>query len=443
MKQEAEKSAALERSDSIVLIEPAHAGVFQRQLDRLNKKAVAFGLAPIRVVGTKDVVYQRRFEYVGSNRDKQLSYLVPVADGVAAAHPVILKRIEINYPAIKLGNWQVVGKLEAVDGGNLTFSVTRDADDQAALRQASGGPITCAHCATKRRRKDSFILREVTTGRYQQVGTNCLEDFTGHDPAVALFLAKMSELVRVAEGELEEYGRSGRTNAVDTRRYLADVSFITEHTGFVSAAKARDLQLSPTYLEALALPGELEENRSLRSKYNEEVERHLSTADAVRQWVAERTPASDFDRNVQLLLAAEALSRDSKHLAFAAAAVAMFNRERLAAAETRKPSVHVGAPGAKMSAELAIERVIEIVGPYGMSFLVLMKDTEGNRLLWKTSACPYDLRHNGVGRSIAARFKVAKHDDYKGVAQTKVTHLKVDRWLDEVPAEALEGATGS
>lgn len=419
-----------ERDDSIVLVEPGQMAAFQKRLDGLNKKAVAFGLDPIKIIDTKDVIYERKFEYVGRDMDRQLSYLVPVRDGAQAENPVLLKRIEIEYPEVKLGNWRVIGKLEAMEGGNLMFAVSSDAADVAALSARADHPIECDHCKTNRQRKDGYLLRDNASGDYKQVGSNCLEDFTGHDPAKALFLARMSDVVRLAEGELEEFGRSSRANAVSTRRYLADVSFITENTGFVSSAKARDTMLNPTYNEALSLPDELNKDYGLRAKYGEQIERHLAHADAVRDWVATKPEESSFDRNLKLLLQADAISLDRKHLAFAAAAVPMYNRSLSAEAEARKPSEHVGTPGQKMAGKLTVDRVVQIEGYYGTSDLVLMHDEAGNRLKWKTSACPDEIRNGGVGRTMEASFKVKEHDDYKGTAQTAITHLKVTRWLD-------------
>jgi hypothetical protein len=417
-------------NDSIVLVEPSQMLSFQKRLDSLNKKAVAFGLEPIKIIDTKDVVYERNFNYTGKDGDTQESYLVPLRDGQHTDHPVLLKRIEIAYPEVKLGNWRVVGKIEAVDGGNLAFSVSQNASDVAALNSRADHPIECEHCNTKRKRNDGYLLRDEESGDYKQVGGNCLEDFTGHDPATALFLARMYDVVRIAEGELQEYGRSGQVNAVGTRNYLADVSFITDRSGFVSAAKARDTDLLPTYDVAFGLPLELQGNRKLLDEWLDEREKHLAKADTIRDWVAAGTGESSFDRNVKLLLQADAISRDRKHLAFAAAAVPMYNRSLAVAAEARKPSEHIGSPGEKMTATLTIHRIVPMESQFGVTHLVLMHDKDGNNVKWKASACPYEMRTEGVGRTMEASFKIKEHDNYKDKAQTAVTHLKVVRWLD-------------
>lgn len=367
------------------------------------------------------MLYERKIENIGRDMDKQLSCLVPVPEGRHTANPVLLKRVEIEYPIVKLGAWQVVGKLEAIEGGNLSFAVTRLDADVAALTARAEHPIECEHCKSRRQRKDGFLLRDTTNGAYKQVGSSCLKDFTGIDPAAALFLARMAQVISAIEDEAQEFGRSGRVNAVSSRHYLADVSFIADSTGFVSSTKARDLGIPATYHDAIGLARALEQDAALREKYTQQIERHLAKADAILAWVATKTEESSFDRNVKLLLQQDAIALDRKHLAFVAATVPLFNRSLATQTEARRPSQHVGAPGQKMTATLTVDRVVQIESYYGVSSLVLMHDQDGNQLKWKTSACPQEIRENSAGRSLDASFKVKEHDDYKGTAQTSLT----------------------
>lgn len=428
-----------QRNDSIVLVAPEQMQSFQKRLDSLNKKAVAFGLEPIKITDTKDVIYERKFEYTGRDKDTLESRLVPLQDGHHTDHPVMLKRIGIEYPEVKLGNWRVVGKLEAIEGGNLAFSVSQNAVDVQVLNGRADHPIECEHCNTKRKRNDSYLLKDQETDEYKQVGNSCLEDFTGHDPAAALFFARMYDVVRITEGELEEYGRASRANAVNTRHYLADVSFISERSGFVSAAKARDTNQIATYDAAMGLGDALDKNPTLRQEYLEEREKHLAKADAIRDWVAASTGESSFDQNLKLLLQLDAIAMERKHLAFSAAAVPMYNRSLTIAAEARKPSEHIGSPGEKMTTTLTIHRIVPMESQFGVTHLVLMHDKDGNNVKWKASACPYEMRTEGVGRTMECTFKIKEHDNYKDKAQTAVTHLKVVRWLDpENTAEKMD-----
>jgi hypothetical protein len=271
-----------------------------------------------------------------------------------------------------------------------------------------------------------------------QVGGSCLEDFTGIDPAAALFLARMHSVFSLASEDLDDFARSGRTNAVETRRYLAGVSFLSSHFGFVSTAKARDMCISATYEDARHLGAMLRESPKLQTLYDKERDHHLAVADAIREWFATKPVETDYDRNAKLLLANDAISTDRKHLAFAAGTIPAYNRHLGVKAEAKRPSEHVGKPGEKMERILRIDRIVEIETAFGPSRLVLMTDEGGNKFKWKTSAAPYEVA-NGVGRSMKASFKVKQHDDYNGTAQTAVTHLRPTEWL-ELESSAQQGA---
>ena len=106
-------SSAIEPQSAVLLIEPSQREQFRKQLLRLNKKANTFGLPAIKVLKETQVLYERVSEHIGRS-DAVISYLQPLKPGKHPAHPVRLLRLEIHYPEIKLGNWQVVGKLESM-----------------------------------------------------------------------------------------------------------------------------------------------------------------------------------------------------------------------------------------------------------------------------------------------------------------------------------------
>ena len=136
--------------ESVVKVEKWQYDAFLSRLKALNKKAEIFGLQPIEILTREDVMYQRIFEAEGSYGDKISVRLEPVAPDELAVNPVAVTVMKIGYPIIKLGNWYVVGKLEAVEGGNLMFSITDDDQDKNTL----------SYKALSRSRVSTAILRE-------------------------------------------------------------------------------------------------------------------------------------------------------------------------------------------------------------------------------------------------------------------------------------------
>jgi hypothetical protein len=87
-----------------------------------------------------------RIEAIGRDGERSLVSLVPLADGAVPADPVLLHQIKLRYPEVRLGNWAVVGKLEASEGGNLAFVTSAKDEDAQAVMRFAACPIACDHC---------------------------------------------------------------------------------------------------------------------------------------------------------------------------------------------------------------------------------------------------------------------------------------------------------
>lgn len=403
---------------------------FDASLARLNKKAQAFGLDPIAVVET---VQQRYYWQTRDTNSGGESFMVRLKAGEAPPHGqsiCVVNRLSLDYPIVKLGAWSVVGQIEAAGDGNLLFAVSDDPEDRTAMSAHANCPINCEHCNTKRSRKLSYLLKS-DVGEYKEVGSTCLEDFTGIDPGAALFMQKMY----VFWSEYDEDSISeglGRVTGIPVRGYLARVLFcMEEERGFVSAAMGRERMLTPTYQSAAGVDQELKRDDGLRDRFYQSYERHAEYAQKIIDWWLESSIEDSFAHNIKVLFGQEDIELKSKHLAFAAGAVAGYQRQLAKAAEENPQSVHVGSVGEKRDEPLTLRSVASWETAYGWQWRINFADEQGNRLSWKTGRPPSDLLEpQAVGRTLAARFKVKGHDEYKGTATTEVSHLKVDHWLD-------------
>lgn len=409
-----------------ILIEPAQQKAFTRRLEKLNKKGLGFGLSEIKIVATREVLYERKLRPAGRHGEVILSSLVPAKPEESPAAPVILLQITIEYPIVKLGSWSIIGKLDAHAEGNLVYALHAGEQEAAALARFANAPLRCEHCNANRKRTSSFVLKDDASGDYKEVGSTCLEDFTGIDPAAALFLAKMDSSVRVVEGEFEALGaNANRTQGVSTRYFLAAVNWICQTSGYVSNARSEESSVIPTWDDALGLL--MNQERKMP-----DMEPHLQFADKLREWFANKEGAgmSLFDRNVKLLVGSDTLPLKRQPLSFAAGAVPYYwgATKGDETGGAKKVSQHVGEVGQKMQSDLSIMRVVPIDTRFGVVSLVLLRDSEGNSLVWKTKALPghlYNQVHDGARVDIKAVFKVKEHGEYNGTKQTSVTHLKI------------------
>ena len=417
-----------------VLVGKSQLPQFEKRLRVLNDKAERFGLSPITVasMAPKPYVYEGQDDgswHVRPQSRRDVEDMKP---------SFTVMEIELEYPDIKLGDWQVIGKLEAVDTGkNLRYSYSRDQADERAVSGYAEACIECEHCNAKRARKEAYILKNVADGAFKEVGTSCLEDFTGIDPKALLFMQRLDGVMSGLEDELGAYGGSAANREFLLQSYLAVVSYLTESRGFVSKAKARDEpgQVSTADNAAYLLSGVLgAEAAEEWRKFLRVADRHREVADKVIQWVRgrEADPHSSFDQNLKILFENDQIATDTKRLAFAAAAVPSYYRAQSKALEReqRKPSEHIGAPGEKMATELRLLNVSAYTTSYGVTHVVLMEDRDGNKVVWKTGACPQEFFDHERGDRLSAKFTVKEHSTYRDESQTTVLRLKAEEWLE-------------
>ncbi|KAF1702904.1 hypothetical protein CSC66_09015 [Pseudoxanthomonas kaohsiungensis] len=414
---------------------------FRKRLDALNRKGERFGVPLVTVLSDTVERYRALTE---SNEHGTMHWLERVWGTASYGDRIVhMHEIELEYPIIKLGNWQVMAQLEASPTGALAFAASRDPQDMAEIMARAGKPICCEHCNAQRNRKLGFVLKDTQSGQYKEVGSTCVEDFTGVDPAQALFLAKMATFVR--EEEFDPFKTAVPFGAARTpvRDYLINTLFLVEKFGFVSAARASERMEAPTYKLAESMGWYFKKGQQARDEFDQSRERLGQMADGIVQWYAEHEPQETYAMTVKALLAADSLKSEARHLAYVAGAVPgylrMLNLQRNVTGG-EQVSTHQGVPGEAMKRPLAVLRVVATDTSWGMQYRVVMKDASGNEFCWKTATPPSELQKlESGGRPFAASFKVKEHRMFNDTPVTDVTHLKFGGWLESLaPAAAIE-----
>jgi hypothetical protein len=101
--------------------------------------------------------------------------------------------VELSGEPPRLKGWEVVGRLDHVDGGPGRVSFAGQRLDRGAW---SGAEPWCEHCGLLRRRTVTYLVRD-GGGEVRQIGSSCLRDYTGRDLARALRQAELLERARV------------------------------------------------------------------------------------------------------------------------------------------------------------------------------------------------------------------------------------------------------
>lgn len=414
---------------------------FEKTLAKLNAKATKYGLSPVTAGEAVRERFARRYEH-DDNREVTRMYVVPLGgrqpqEGDEILH---LNRVPLEYPIIALGSWEVLGKLEPFGEGRIAFAATDDPSENALLGRYREADPCCEHCNKKRQRKDTYVVRHVGTGETKQIGSTCLEDFTGIDPAKVLFLAQVYGVFKTLDDSYEHFMHGvGVDHGVRPVDFLRDALFAAEwQGGFVSSKRAKEEMLTPTYVHARNL-ADLLRRDGLWSRYRESKDRLLDSAQRVIDWWAAWRPTSEFERTTQQIVTTESLPFENKYLAFAAASIPAMDRAlakaATQAARAAHPSEHVGSVGEKMHQAMRLTGHHGFDSQFGWAYFVNFVDAEGNKYCWKTASPPGEfLDVEAKAKWFDGRFKVKKHDEYRDEKITLITHVKFDGWT---PAPTL------
>lgn len=178
----------------------------------------------------------------------------------------------------------------------------------------------CEHCGTKRRRKETFLLRQYGM-RLMQIGRNCLADFLMTDPSKMI---AMAELVKAVRGEMSDdvwHGYGGHWE-VAPLAFIACAVATTERDGFVST-KSEFKTPTRAVAHFLSHPCKVSElyEQWLAGQPNED---HIETAHAVIVWAANpgENP-SEYAWNLSLAVKQPGIG---KHEGILASAPAAYNK---------------------------------------------------------------------------------------------------------------------
>jgi len=390
--------------------------VAREALDKLNKRAAKNSLEAItlRVLDTRTAEHQR----VGE-----------------APEVVTWVTVSIEGIAPKLGDWQFAATLEHTEAGTLLR--TAPTFNKPLPMQYRSATAYCEHCKSRRRRTDTYLVYSDTEGRFAQVGSNCLADFTGHrNPHTALYwLQSWAELnadLRYREGHDEDADSSAQRKFTPAMILLAAALITTEQGGYVSRAESvrREVRSTASQVIDLLWPDAITTVRwnaddvtiSRRGEVTvlpltTEV-RQLAT-DALNWALDLPTNGSDYEHNVRTTCNLAALSYE--HIGIATSALGGYLRTLTVQAS--EPSSHVGTVGNRIQLDVKVERVT-ILGPgfaYNSPDRALYILTQGaNRMVWFSDAGK--LRE---GQKVTLKATIKSHDDYRGTAQTTLTRCTI------------------
>ena len=379
-------------------------GKVEEYVAKLNRRAAKIGCEPLMM----SVVGTRIEELVGFEGEVQE-----------------IATIEIVGTTPVINGWKFVGRIEHTENGN----VLRVAPGESIPTQYWESAGECDHCNTKRHRNDTFILLNVATGEYKQIGRQCVRDYIGYDNPADMYWWTGVLDTFATESEEGAWGvRTIQTYSID---YILRLSLAAiAQFGFVSNKMAQDqdrestrnfISHCMTYRRVPVGDRRYDPRaESVRTAAEEPSDEAIKIVEWVKSWVDSEVMASEFMFNVRNFVRSGVCRMNA--IGFIVCLPTMYAREMdKLNPKVVKSNEWVGEVKVRQTFNVKIVSIFVMDGFYGVNHRVNMEDEAGNCLTWVAS----NFGDFKVGDEVAVTGSVKEHSEYKGRKQTVLTRCKL------------------
>jgi hypothetical protein len=384
----------------------------QKRVEKINKRAAKLGTPPVSLILTEN--FEEHSTTVGGRiasmrRSPVMSW---------TSREVLLKG---ETP--KLNGWEFVSVVMHRPAGNEFINVMDTTLDLSDFRFTDKH---CDHCNKARVRNATFLVRH-DDGQIKQVGSSCLEDYTGVKSPQAH--AKQLENIFSMFHELRGGGwTEGRT----TRKF-----FVQEWLAWVSYQMRTDgryIGRNRSYDTGEATTGERAKRTLLGAVTDPNAAgpnmEDYDRAEAAIAWVRSdegyesiNSFSPEFGAQLTAACASDDQTVDESRMNIIAPAIVMHERYIKDHAAPKATAQYLGTVGQKLTVEVIMTRSHMFENAYGTFTTVYnFQDAQGNGLVWFAS------RDQGFekGETLTLTGTVKAHDTDRrtGEPQTVLTRCK-------------------
>ena len=332
--------------------------------------------------------------------------------------------VELNTPEIAYAGWTFVATLVA-EGDDL---ITRTAPGQELGGWAPETAV-CDHCHTLRNRNKTYIVRNAD-GVVKQVGSSCIRLFLGVAPS-ALWALDFNPLDDFGASDDDEFGFSSYRDQAYPVRDLVKLAYVLTDGGksYVSRA-ATEFGGTCTADEIFNImsdrhPGETLSDRISREIMLDEAAKLPETVvDEVLASAATLDQATDYGRNLAILVAKDFVSSKSVGMVVSILTVFCKDRQRKAA-KAEIASGFVGTVGQKLT-NLAVTvqavRYLDGYMPGSTSTLLVMRTADNHVVKWFASR---KIEIDEGDKIVLKSATVKSNDVWQGQDQTALTRCRI------------------
>jgi len=358
-------------------------GQTERDLEALARRARRLGLPPPELRDT-------------GRRER--------SSGVEYAHMVLVGE------TLQLAGWRLIAELRHGSGGTEVCPL---ADAEFDLEPWQEAPPRCEHCGVRRTRNTTYLIEHSSSARLAQVGSSCLADFTGRDPARVLrqasYLGRAHDLLGAAVAPRPPVDEES-SGAIALSEYLSHAALLARLRGFTPIARPDEAHRATAELALENLRAAQGLGKPALAPERFDRERAGRALAWVRSELAKREKLSDYERKLVAVCSRERLR---PHEVGLAASV-------LLAHEREAP---VGPVGERVVVEAAL---LERVSParqtrFGATFAHTFRDGLGRRIAWFATALKL-----AEGERYRLSGTVRRHDHFRGEPVTVLTRCRAE-----------------
>ncbi len=394
--------------------------VFEGNMERLTKK--------LHTIQNKCKKYGSsfKFEEVG---ETFRTYTISEGNTVTVRYVVVEASGSVIHE-----DWEFIAVIDHAKSGNIIRQFKTDVE--VPTKYYTTAPI-CEHCNTTRRRKDTYLIHNTSTGEWKQVGRTCLCEFThGMDAEeVTRYISLFDEIIK---GEAIGSGCSHEPYfpVLDVLKFAFET---VKHFGY---QRSTDWENYPTRIRCMDYYRVYSGTTSYIgtkaiSKIKEEMdlvsfdpEEFVDIAHEAVSWVLEQEDNNSYLHNLRVICNSEYCSAKNIGILVSLAPTYFRHLEEVAKQQAEKKndssSTFVGQVGEKVNFTCGdITCVYTSDSLYGINFMYKMHDESGNVFMWSTStSVDTDRKYSVVGT-------IKKHEEFRGVKQTWLTRCKLNNIEDD------------
>lgn len=338
--------------------------------------------------------------------------------------------VETSGTMIQQG-WEFVAVLNHFPEGNVIRAFNTEVDVPSHYRSTT---CQCEHCSTRRNRKETYLVRNLETGEFKQVGKSCLKEYTSGLSAenVAEYISWFDTVIK---GEAPS--GNGYTHYVEVSLVLRHAFETVKKFGYSSSSNFSDSTASKVH-EFLAYynnPGDRYDwqkqvkDRMERVGFNAFSEENDKLVEDSIQWATTQTEdSSSYMFNLKILCSQKYIPAKNFNILVSLAYTYLNHLDYLKKVEERKRVEAEKAASTewvgnvKDKVEFAVKSARAITSwhnGFDITTLYEFVDNDNHIFTWATS------NWVELDKKFSVKGTIKEHNEFRGCKQTCLTRCRI------------------